>query len=76
MKTTPYFREQVVRKRPYLAGMAFDSIFAAPLRRTLQPDGRIRWWGRLADPRDGRERVLRAVTLDDGETVQIGRAHV
>jgi len=69
MKTTPYFEEQVLRKRPYLVGMAFATILAAPLRRSVQPEGRIRWWGRVVDPRDGRERILRVITLDDGETV-------
>jgi hypothetical protein len=69
MKTTLYFNEQVLRKRPYLVGMAFDTILTAPLRRSVQADGRIRWWGRVVDPRDGRERVLRVVTLDDGDTV-------
>jgi hypothetical protein len=69
VKTTRYVEEQVLRKRPYLAGMAFDVILAAPLRRTVQENGRIRWWGRVVDPRDGRERILRVVTLDDGETL-------
>jgi len=49
--------------------MTFDAVFAAPLRRTVQPDGRIRDWGRVTDPRDGRDRILRVVTLDDGGTV-------
>lgn len=69
MKTTRYFQEQVWRKRPYLDPAWFDAILAAPLRRSVQPDGRIRYWGRVTDPRDGRERVLRVVTLDDGETI-------
>ena len=45
------------------------AILAAPLRRSVQLDRRIRFWGRVIDPRDGQERVLRVVTLDDGETV-------
>lgn len=50
------------------------SVLAAPLRRDVQPDGRIRFWGRrfwgrVIDPRDGQERVLRIITLEDGETV-------
>lgn len=32
-------------------------------------DGSIRWWGRVTDPQDGRPRILRVVTLDDGETI-------
>lgn len=69
MKTTHYFTEQVLRKRPYLSAQLCTSVLAAPLRRADQPDGRIRWWGRVADPRDGAARILRVVTLDDGETI-------
>ncbi len=69
MKTTRYFVEQVLRKRAYLPTDQFAEVLAAPLRRIAQADGRIRHWGRVTDPRDGRERVLRIVTLDDGETV-------
>ncbi|MSP00781.1 MAG: hypothetical protein EXR07_07005 [Acetobacteraceae bacterium] len=69
MKTTRYFQEQVLRKRPYLVPEWCAGVLAAPLKRVAQPDGRIRWWGRVTDPRDGRERVLRLVTLEDGETV-------
>ncbi len=69
MKTTAYFREQVLRKRPYLVADWFAAILAAPLRRSVQPDGRIRLWGRVTDPRTGQVRVLRLVTLEDGETL-------
>jgi hypothetical protein len=69
LKMTRYFQEQVLRKRPYLVAEWCDTVLAAPLRRSVQPDGRIRWWGRVTDPRDGRVRVLRVVTLDDGETI-------
>ncbi|MBV8703092.1 MAG: hypothetical protein JO118_05225 [Acetobacteraceae bacterium] len=69
MKATRYFQEQVLRKRPYLDTNWFAAILAAPLRRSVQPDGRIRFWGRVMDPRDGAERVLRVVTLEDGETL-------
>jgi hypothetical protein len=68
-KATRYFQEQVLRKRPYILTSWFDAILAAPLRRTVQPDGRIRWWDRVTDPRDGQVRVLRIVTLEDGETI-------
>jgi hypothetical protein len=69
MKTTRYFDEQVLRKRPYLTPGMCAAVLAAPLRRTGQVDGRIRHWGRVADTRDGKSRILRVVTLDDGETV-------
>ena len=66
MKTTRYFREQVLRKRPYLQIVWCERILARPLTRVVQPDGRIRFWGIV--PEFG-NRVLRVVTLPDGETV-------
>jgi hypothetical protein len=42
---------------------------AWPLRRLVQPDGRIRFWGGVIDSRDGTSRILRVVTLEDGETI-------
>jgi hypothetical protein len=69
MKTTRYFTEQVLRKRPYLPTEAFAAILIAPLRRSIQSDGRVRYWGRMVDLRDGQQRVLRIVTLGDGETI-------
>ncbi len=35
----------------------------------LRTDGRARFWGAVIDPRDGKTRILRVVTLEDGETV-------
>jgi hypothetical protein len=69
MKTTRYFEEQVLRKRPYIQLAWIAPILAAPIRRVTQPDGRIRSWGAVVDPRDGQTRYFRVVTLDDGETV-------
>jgi len=42
---------------------------AAPLRREVQADGRIRCWGSIVDPRDGKTRALRVVIPSDGETI-------
>ncbi|HWP26305.1 MAG TPA: hypothetical protein VNL39_08190 [Xanthobacteraceae bacterium] len=69
MKTTRYFEEQVLRKRPYIQREWCAEIVAAPLKREAQDDGRIRFWGEVVDPRDGVARILRVVTLDDGETI-------
>jgi hypothetical protein len=66
MKTTRYFREQVLRKRPYIREEWCERILANPIARAVQPDGRIRWWGTV--PEFG-NRALRVVTLADGETV-------
>ena len=69
MKTTRYFEEQVLRKRPYLDRAWIAPILADPLRRTVQEDGRVPFWGAVLDPRDRQTRYLRIVTLADGETV-------
>ncbi len=69
MKATRYFEEQVLRKRPYLDHTACLKVLAAPLRREIQADGRIRHWARILDHRDGKWRILRVVTLEDGETL-------
>ncbi len=69
MKTTRYFDEQVLRKRPYIQAAWIPPILAAPIRRVEQPDGRVRLWGAIVDPRDGETRYLRVVVLDDEETV-------
>ena len=69
MRTTGYFEEQVLRKRPYLAPEWCSQVVDTPLRREVQPDGRVRHWGEIVDPRDGISRMLRVVTLDDGETI-------
>ena len=69
MKTTRYFEEQVRRKRPYIVPDWCVNVIAAPLRRERQPDGRIRFWGEVTLPGEEVSRILRVVTLDDGETV-------
>ena len=66
MKTTRYFEEQVLRKRPYLKREWCERIIAAPIKWEWQSDGRIRFWGTV--PELG-GRALRVVTLGDGETV-------
>ena len=66
MKTTRYFEEQVLRKRPYIRREWCERVIARPLHRAVQPDGRIRCWGVV--PELG-GRVLRVVLLPDGETV-------
>ena len=69
MRTTLYFDEQVIRKRPYIRLEQCAEAIAKPLRRVVQDDGRIRHWGAVLDTRDGKIRFLRVVTLDDGETI-------
>lgn len=69
MKTTRYFEEQVLRKRPYIKREWCRYTLAAPVRREVQSDGRIRFWGKVALTGEARPRFLRVVTLEDGETV-------
>jgi hypothetical protein len=69
MKTTRYFEEQVLRKRPYIQREWCEEVIRAPLRREVQADGRVRFWGEVVRPGETVPRVLRVVTLEDGETV-------
>lgn len=68
MKTTRYFEEQILRKRPYLRREWIAATLADPLTREVQADDRIRWWRAVVDE-TGKTYILRVVTLEDGETV-------
>ncbi len=65
MKTTAYFEEQVLRKRPYIQREWCKRALLNPVSRNIQPDGRIRYWVFIPEL----EKYLRVVTLEDGETV-------
>ena len=65
MKTTRYFEEQVLRKRPYIKHEWCERALLQPVRREVQPDGRIRRWVFISEI----GKYLRVVTLEDGETV-------
>ncbi len=69
MKTTRYFEEQVLRKRAYLQLEWIEAALADPITRTVQQDGRIRYWSRVDLAETGKSYILRVVTLEDGETV-------
>jgi len=69
MKTTRYFEEQVLRKRPYIERIWCAAVIANPLHVHRQNDGRVRYWGEIRRPEEDRPRILRVVTLPDGETV-------
>lgn len=69
LKTTRYFEEQVLRKRPYIRREWCRDVLAAPIRSEVQRDGRIRYWGRISMTGEVEARVLRVVTLEDGETI-------
>lgn len=65
MRTTRYFREQVLRKRPYLEEAWILATIEAPEAVRVQPDDRIQYWRYIPALR----RHLRLVTLADGVTV-------
>lgn len=65
MRTSRYFGDTVFAKRPYLKVEWCLAVLANPIRREV-PDGRIRLWGRIEAFGN---RVLRAVTLEGGETL-------
>jgi hypothetical protein len=65
MKTTRYFEEQVMRKRPYIQREWCERAIHEPEKREIQPDGRIRYYYFV--PQIGK--YLRVITLEDGETI-------
>lgn len=65
MKTTRYFEEQVLRKRPYIRREWCEQALREASYREVQSDGRVRYW--VFIPELGK--YLRVVTLADGETI-------
>lgn len=65
MKTTRYFEEQVLRKRPYLRRSWCEEAVRHPVRTETQPNERVRHWLFIEEE----QKYLRVVTLADGETV-------
>lgn len=65
MKTTRYFEQQVLRKRPYIKREWCEQALLRPARKEAQPDGRVRHWAYVAEL----GKYLRVVTLEDGATV-------
>jgi hypothetical protein len=69
LPATRYFAEQVMRKRAYLTVEMCQQVVQKPLRQTIQDDGRIRHWGSVTLPGEQEARILRVITLEDGETL-------
>jgi hypothetical protein len=65
LKTTAYFREQVLRKRSYLQIAWIERVLSKPAKHSVQGDGRVRFWEYVPEL----QHWLRVVTLEDGETV-------
>lgn len=65
IKTTRYFKEQILKKRPYLKPEWCIKIFKEQPNKIIQPDGRIRLYSYIEEA----QKYLRIVILDDGETI-------
>jgi len=65
-KYTPYFENEVLRKRPYLQRTWCIQVLENPIRIEPQEGNRWRFWGRVQELGG---RVLRVVTLEDKVTI-------
>jgi hypothetical protein len=65
MKQTPYFRNRVLKQRPYIELEWCEQTVLNPEKTEVQPNGRIRYWRYI----DELGKHLRVVTLSDGETL-------
>jgi hypothetical protein len=63
---TPYFENEVLRKRPYLKREWCIRVLEHPLKSESQEHNRYRFWGRIEELEG---RVLRVVTLQDKRTI-------
>ena len=63
---TAYFENEVLRKRPYLRKEWCIRTIEQPIRVKVQPDNRVRFWGRIPEFDN---RVFRVVTLGDRVTI-------
>ena len=68
-RTTWHYEHDTRPKRGYLTEALCRRIIADPLRTEVQADGRIRFWGEVTLPSEAGPRILRVVTLADGETI-------
>lgn len=65
MKTTNYFRTNVMVRRPYLKVEWIEYVLSNPIRVEVQANGRIRHWAFISEV----GKYLRVVIEPDGETV-------
>ena len=63
---TPYFENEVLRKRPYLRREWCIAVVEHPLRVEPQEGNRYRFWAAVPELGD---RYLRVVTLEDRITI-------
>ncbi len=65
MKSTWYYQNDVLVKRPYLKDEWCELAISNPVRVEVQENGRIRHWAYIPEI----EKYIRVITLADGETV-------
>jgi len=65
MKTTRYFTDSVIVRRPYIKEEWIEYVLNEPVRTIVQSNGRIRRWAYITTL----GKHLRVVTEADGETV-------
>jgi len=65
MKTTEYFKNSVLKRRPYLKIEWIKKVLSQPVHTETQKNGRIRYWAVIRE----KDKYLRVVTEPDGETV-------
>lgn len=66
LKTTRYFDNFASQKHPEVERAWIASVLANPVKTEQQPNQRIAYWGNIEEAEN---RVLRVITLEDGETV-------
>ncbi len=65
MKTTHYFTNNVMIRRPYLKMEWIEYVLSNSIRKEVQPNGRIRHWAFIPEA----NKYLRVVTEPDGQTI-------
>jgi hypothetical protein len=65
-KFTPYFENEVLRKRPYLRKDWCIRVIKNPIRAEAQEKNRYRFWGAIEELEN---RIIRVVTLEDKITI-------
>lgn len=63
---TPYFENEVLRRRPLLTKRWCVRVVLDPIRMEQQQNGRLRFWGAIPELPGY---YLRVITLADGRTI-------
>lgn len=66
MKTTNYFNNFSSQKHPEVQREWIERVLADPIKKEVQTNNRISYWRNIEEAEG---RVLRVITLEDGETV-------